>query len=400
MAKQTIRIKPAEKETIRELADVFISYARTDEAVAANLAQLLKDEGFEVWFDNKIYAGASWQAMLLETLQSAKAVVVIWSKASVKRRWVLKEAEMARRSKRLIPIIIDDCSIPPRFASVQASLMDGWTGTGHHPRLERLLEGIAKLAPPSRIDNVRPGYDSTFLGVEIGLPALVGVAEEFRYLHFSVVMNPARRLPWYVAYNIADHTSVQRGDRWLPDPMLPKAFQPGNEHFLMTGYDRGHLASPLAVSWGTPRQAQLANHQAFFWTNTAPQHPDINRGWWANIEQWERSLVQHYENVVVFAGPVFDPKDPVMTETSQTIGRLTLYQNFLRPQAFWKVVVVKEKDGTLCTAAFYLDQEQLVKSRTPITTPPSYFQSTISHIQAQTGLIFSDVVQSAKQLPV
>ncbi len=400
MPNQIISSKTAGNEDLPELFDVFISYARSDEKIAANLARLLQDEGFAVWFDSKIYAGANWEDLLLETLKTTKAVVVIWSKNSVKRRWVLKEAAMAYRSKRLIPVVVDDCNVPPRFSAVQASLMPGWNGTDHHPRLEQLLEGLAKLAPPSRIDNVRPGFDTFFLGIETGLPALVGVAEEFRYLHFSVVINPARRLPWYVAYNIAALTPVQRGDQWLPDPMLPQAFQPGNEHFLHTGYDRGHLAAPMSVSWGTPRQARLANHQSFFWTNTTPQHPDLNRGWWASIEQWERSLVKEFEKVVVFAGPVLHPNDPVMNETSQTIGRLTVYQNFLRPRAFWKVVVVKGKDEKLYKAAFYLNQEELVKTKTPTNAVPSVFESSLDDIQAKTRISFSEVIRKALPLPV
>jgi TIR domain len=33
--------------------DVFISYARSDAAIAPNLAHTLWNEGFEVWFDER-----------------------------------------------------------------------------------------------------------------------------------------------------------------------------------------------------------------------------------------------------------------------------------------------------------------------------------------------------------
>jgi len=49
----------------RALVDVFISYARKDESVAKNLAETLRSEGFEVWFDSSLYAGANWESLLL-----------------------------------------------------------------------------------------------------------------------------------------------------------------------------------------------------------------------------------------------------------------------------------------------------------------------------------------------
>jgi DNA/RNA endonuclease G (NUC1) len=381
------------------LVDVFISYARTDEVIARNLVELLRSEGFEVWFDNDIYTGATWESLLMGTLASAKAVVVLWSQRSVKRRWVLQEADIAMGSQRLVPVIIDDCAPPKRFASVQAAIMPGWTGTGPHSELERLLAGVSWLAPPSRIDNVRPGFETDFLGGDVGLPAVSGVAEEFRYLHFSVVMNPARRLAWYVAYNMRPSQKVLRGDRWMQDPMLPAAFQPQDDHFRGTGFDRGHLVSPMTVSWGTPRQAQLANRQSFFWTNTAPQHPHMNQGWWLAVEQWEREMVAHHQRAIGFAGPVLADDDPLLRQVDQTVGRLRLRQNFRLPRRFWKVVLVTGADSRLQSAAFLVDQDALVKSRASRRAKPSDFRSTIREIEAATGLDFGDAIRSALPMP-
>jgi DNA/RNA endonuclease G (NUC1) len=385
-------------ENTGALVDVFISYARKDEEIARNVAETLRSEGFEVWFDSSIYAGATWESMLISTLSSAKAILVLWSKRSVKRPWVIKEAKMAMDTRRLVPVKIDDCELPPRFATVQTAMMPGWTGTGHHPELERLLAGLSHLAPPSRIDNVRPGFDTSFLGVEVGLPSITGVAEEFRYLHFSVVMNPARRLAWYVAYNMEQNADVQRGDKWMPDPMLPASFQPHNDHFRGSGFDRGHLASPRSVSWGTPRQAELANHQSFFWTNTAPQHPDMNRGWWLAVERWEREMAVQHTKAIGFSGPVLAVDDPIHRDLEQSVGRLRVRQNFRLPRRFWKVVIVANAKSELKSAAFVLDQEALVKARAPSGLKPSEFRCNVADIEALTGLDFGDAIRNATSI--
>jgi hypothetical protein len=71
------------RESTGALIDVFISYARADEDIAKNVADTLRSEGFGVWFDSSIYAGANWNSMLMNTLSSAKAILVLWSMRSV-----------------------------------------------------------------------------------------------------------------------------------------------------------------------------------------------------------------------------------------------------------------------------------------------------------------------------
>ncbi len=342
------------------LVDVFISYSRHDAEIAARLATTLRNEGFEVWFDQHIRAGAQWEHTLRGVLATAKSVLVLWSERSVLSPWVNLEAQIAQTTGRLVPVKIDGCAVPHGFAAIETALLPGWTG-GDHPELQVLLAGLAALAPPSRVDTVRPGFDTAFLGTDIDLPAVPGVADEFRYLHFSVVMNPARRLAWYSAANLAPReTSVLRGERWLADPMLPTAFQPRNNHYLGSGYDRGHLTRAAAVSWGPERLATLANHQAFFWTNTAPQHPQMNRRWWAAVEHWEDGLLARHTRVVSFSGPALRDDDPVHGDIEQMIGRVRTRQAFRLPGAFWKLIVVRQAGGALATAAFWLDQTALV----------------------------------------
>ena len=379
------------------LVDVFLSYSRRDEAIAVRLAETLAAEGFAVWFDQSIRAGADWEQSLRGVLATAKAVLVVWSERSVLSRWVRIEARVAFRSHRLVPVRIDGCQLPVGFRSVETALLDGWDG-GAHPELQVLLAGLARLAPPSRVDTVRSGYDSGFLGVEVPLPAVVGVADELRYNHFSVVLNPARRLAWYSAANIARREAgVERGDRWMADPLVPLAFQPLNEHYLGTGFDRGHLTRATAVSFGDERLAQIANRQAFFWTNTAPQHPQMNRRWWLAVEQWEDALLDRFDKVVSFSGPALSPDDPVHSDQVQVIGRLRVHANFRLPRAFWKLIVVRDDTGVLRTAAFWLDQDALVESP-PLTVEVAQWRCSVTALQLHTDVYFGLDLRQAAEL--
>ena len=382
--------------------DVFVSYGRDDVDIARRLAETLWNEGFSVWFDERIPAGSDWEEMLGERLEAARAILVIWTKRSARRKWVQREADHGRRQNKLIQVMLEEITstLAPRFRDMQIAKLIGWDGFGPHPELRRLLDGLALLAPANNIENVRPGFDTAFLGGDIPLPAVEGVAEELRYLHFSVVMNPARRLPWYVAYNLEPaNPAARRSDRWLPDPKLPSTLQPQDLHFRGTGFDRGHMVAPMHVAWGSDREAEIANHQTFFWPNNVPQHELMNRRWWLAVEEWERALAVIHRRVVGFAGPVLRPDDPVHSRSEEVIGRLRVRANFRLPQRFWKVVAARTAGGALVRAAFFFDQPALLSEGPKVGAQPHRFRVPLDLVKLETGLVF-DVVEGASELPV
>jgi DNA/RNA endonuclease G (NUC1) len=326
------------------MTDVFISYAREDQAVSKALCDILEGEGWEVWYDQELYAGAKWESELLGVLDDAKAVVVLWSAAGVASPWVRREAELALGKGKLIPVALDDTLPPAPFDAVEAARLSGWTGAADHPELPMLFAGLGKLAQPSRIDTVRPGYEIEFLGESIELPEIPGTGDEYPYLHFSVVMNPGRRLAYYAAYNMRPPDArPQRQDNWQPDPTLPRAFQPAAEQYARSEYDRGHLVSPGTVAWGDLRRADIAMRQAFYWTNTSPQTRIFNQSWWLRLERWERSVAAERGRATGFSGPTFADDDPLYRATSELRGRLRAHGTFRVPRRYWKLVVAPGK---------------------------------------------------------
>jgi len=77
------------------VTDVFISYARADQPISAALSTLLESEGWDVWYDQELRAGEKWESSLLEVLEQAKVVVVLWSAHALKSPWVAREAKVA-----------------------------------------------------------------------------------------------------------------------------------------------------------------------------------------------------------------------------------------------------------------------------------------------------------------
>jgi len=78
------------------MSDIFISYAREDRPRAAAIATALEEHGWSVWWDWNIPAGKTFRQVIQEQLDKARCVIVVWSAASVTRKWVIEEASEGR----------------------------------------------------------------------------------------------------------------------------------------------------------------------------------------------------------------------------------------------------------------------------------------------------------------
>ena len=81
------------------MADVFISYSKAQRSDAEALAEELQTRGFGVWWDSELISGDNFTDVIISELDKARAVVVIWSTASVKSAWVRSEANRADPSE-------------------------------------------------------------------------------------------------------------------------------------------------------------------------------------------------------------------------------------------------------------------------------------------------------------
>lgn len=84
------------------MSDVFISYSKADKSIAEELADDLRVQNLDVWWDFELYAGQDFQQTILEALDASKVAVVIWSPTAVKSSWVRDEAARAARANKLI----------------------------------------------------------------------------------------------------------------------------------------------------------------------------------------------------------------------------------------------------------------------------------------------------------
>jgi TIR domain/PASTA domain len=85
------------------------------------VAQALRREGYEVFWDREGTAvGGRWQEQIEQALDAAAVVLVFWSQAAVRSEWVQAEAAEAARRGVMLPVLLDDASPPLAFRQYHA----------------------------------------------------------------------------------------------------------------------------------------------------------------------------------------------------------------------------------------------------------------------------------------
>ncbi len=97
----------------------FVSHSSPDDRYVQEMVQYLRVLGYDDVF-NDGHTIAPDEAILGQGSKKASAIAMplssILSHASVQSYWVDREVQFAREhGKKVIPVRIDDCKLPPRF---------------------------------------------------------------------------------------------------------------------------------------------------------------------------------------------------------------------------------------------------------------------------------------------
>ncbi len=140
----------------------------------------------------------------------------------------------------------------------------------------------------------------------LGNPSNAGTADPNNFLlvnnYFAISYNRGRGAPNWVAWRISrgelGDFPRPEPDPFRPDARLPKSWKPVvPSDYSGSGYDRGHLA-PSA-----DRSASIEGmSETFLMSNMVPQTGDLNRGPWAKLEGYLRTLVTRGSDVYIIAG--------------------------------------------------------------------------------------------------
>ena len=140
--------------------------------------------------------------------------------------------------------------------------------------------------------------------------------------HFSKSKHYPVMVEWWVTKaGLSCIDKVKRGDKFIPDPLLPKETDLQSD-YTGAGFDRGHnMPAADAVC------DQVANEESFYFSNMTAQYPALNRGDWKSLEMLTRENALRDDSVHVWTGSI---------GVAKHIGTTAV------PTHCWKVIYIKK----------------------------------------------------------
>ena len=148
------------------MSDIFISYARSTAVQAEQIADALRELGYDVWRDDELPAHRAYSDVIEAELVAAKAVLVIWSADAARSDWVRSEADRARADRKLVQLTVDGSALPMPFDQIQCASLVGWTGEPQAAGWQTVVASLAALTNPvagAKENAVQPGRTGEIL---------------------------------------------------------------------------------------------------------------------------------------------------------------------------------------------------------------------------------------------
>jgi endonuclease G len=184
--------------------------------------------------------------------------------------------------------------------------------------------------------------------------------------------------------------SAPRQDDFRADTTLPSGwYRVTSSDYTGSGFDRGHM-TPSADRTNT-----ISNNSAtFLMTNMVPQAPDNNQGYWAQLENYSRTLVNQGNELYIISGS-YGQGGSGSNGSASTIagGKIVV------PARLWKIIVVTTP-GTGVSGVN--SNTRVIAIDTPNTqgnrsTSWGNFRTTVDAIESKTGYDFLSNVSSSLQ---
>ncbi|MBK7319896.1 toll/interleukin-1 receptor domain-containing protein [Candidatus Villigracilis affinis] len=133
-------------------ADIFVSYARTDNKVVESVYRSLRNKKHNPWMDvYSIKGGENWFRAISKAIDECEIFLAVLSNNSVSRRGVVQKELKKAMDKwegmlpddiYILPLRIDDCPIPELLKDLH--VIDWDNGKGEKKLLDAIRVGLAR----------------------------------------------------------------------------------------------------------------------------------------------------------------------------------------------------------------------------------------------------------------
>lgn len=132
--------------------DIFLSYRRSDQAIARAIVGALEERGLAVWWDQNIEGGQDWRDAIVAGLTDSNALVILFSDDCNSSKQLKKEIAVADTlDKLVVPVLIENTQPKGHFLYELAAR--NWIQVFPNPQAktgelaDRLAREVADLRP-------------------------------------------------------------------------------------------------------------------------------------------------------------------------------------------------------------------------------------------------------------
>jgi len=258
---------------------------------------------------------------------------------------------------------------------------------------------VASLATVVSVATKIQAQSSVSAHLTMGNPSEATSSDANNYLmvkpQYALSYNNGRCITNWVSWQLNSSWlgSAPRQDDFRSDPALPPNFCKANtSDYTYSGFDRGHI-TPSA-----DRTDTVANNSAtFLMSNIVPQAPDNNQGYWARLEDYERTLVSQGKELYIIAG-AYGTGGSGSNGAKNTIynGKITV------PDRLYKIIVVVDPGSGVSGVN---SSNRVIAINTPNdqgnrTANWGSYRTTVDAIEAATGYDFLSQVSSSIQAEI
>ena len=229
---------------------------------------------------------------------------------------------------------------------------------------------VQTATPTQEAEPTAPLYD-------VGLPVFTmpRTSQVIAHTGYTVSYNRDTRIPNWVAWTLTPQRYaevVSRYDKFLPDPEVDDPVT--TDDYKGAGIDRGHMCPAADNKW-----SEQAMRESFYMTNVCPQHHNLNRGDWKELEEACREWAMDSGELHIVCGPILYRGDHRRIGTHQVVV----------PEAFYKVVLCLNPPKAV----------GFIYKNTSGNHPLDAYVNTVDEVERITGLdFFSGLPDSLEQV--
>ena len=206
-------------------------------------------------------------------------------------------------------------------------------------------------------------------GLELPAPLKDRPEKLLKRRTYIVSYNRELKVPNWVAWELNRERLVEREsrtDKFLSDPDLSESEAVTTDDYKRSGWDRGHMCPAADNRWHW-----RAMQESFYMTNICPQHHNLNRGDWKELEDDCREWAEKEGRIYIACGPIFYKGKP------RTIGR---EHKVAVPDAFFKVILCADSRPPRAIGFIY--------KNTSGNHPLDHYVNSVDQVERITGIDF------------